>query len=485
MQNWMQALAAHYETMRANYPQEDLLILFDIDGTILDIRYMMLYLLQAYDQHHDTAFFINRHVTDINFSAEELENGLLALGVDESHFPEIRHWYETHCWSMSALLESHRPFPGVMEVIRWFQMQPHTHVGLNTARPESLRGETLCSLNKLGREYRVHFCSDLLFMRSACYGDDVTGAKLDGIQYFRERGYRPVAMVDNQPLILEAVADNDPDRDILLLHAGTLFQSRPGHIPTSAVHGNVYDLTELIPDKALPRHIQFVWRDVNTERVLDEFLKSGIRWADLSMLARPYVSGNCLPDARNATRERQSQLFHDCLEQLKAHHRGVRIDLGADPAGNNRLIKILQAAGISSEDIWLHTEIEQFTESRFRHLAETHPGSIIEVPVDFLAPLLLNGTTLTEQMLDRLSDWGINRYALNWTTPHVRRLHDLLDVWGFENTIHEVGNLQDFLQAVLLTPTAICSDFNYPQWQPRTSGRRGVYGTDSNSLQLA
>lgn len=141
MQNWMQALAVHYEKMRAQYPRDDLLILFDIDDTILDIRYSMLYLLQAYDLRNGTEFFINRSITDINFTIDELESDLSGLRVDEAHYTAIRRWYENHCWSMSAILESHRPFPGVLDVIRWFQLQPHTHVGLNTARAENLREE--------------------------------------------------------------------------------------------------------------------------------------------------------------------------------------------------------------------------------------------------------------------------------------------------------------------------------------------------------
>ena len=51
---------------------------------------------------------------------------------------------------------------GVLEVIRWFQLQPKTYVGLNTGRPESIRADTLRSLNKLGKEYRVQFSDELL-----------------------------------------------------------------------------------------------------------------------------------------------------------------------------------------------------------------------------------------------------------------------------------------------------------------------------------
>ena len=485
MQNWMQALAAHYETVRAQNPREDLLILFDIDGTILDIRYMMLYLLQAYDQHHDTGFFSNRNVIDINFAYEELESGLVGLGVPASHFGAIREWCDKHRWSMAAILESHRPFPGVLDVIRWFQLQPNTHVGLNTSRAESLREETLCSLNKLGREYRVHFASDLLFMREATGHHDIAAAKVDGIRHFRELGYRPFAMVDNQPYNLEAVADCEPDDEILLLHAGTLFQNRLEHIPAGAVHGNVYDLTELIPSKSLPRHIQFVWQGVNNEAVLSEFLRSNIRWADLSGLTEPCVNACQLDSETSPMIERQSRLIHDSLQAIKDNHRGIRIGLGADKTLNTRILDLLQSAGIAPEDIWFHADIELLDEAAFRYLAETHPGSVIEVPVDFLAPLIMNGTQLAESVLDRLSEWGVNRFALSWHTPQVRKLQELLDHWGFETTICHVRELQSFLQAVLLNPRAISSEFNFPKWQSITTGKRRVYDVRGELLKQA
>ena len=38
--DWMEELASHYESARDKYPQDRLMVLFDIDGTILDTRHM-------------------------------------------------------------------------------------------------------------------------------------------------------------------------------------------------------------------------------------------------------------------------------------------------------------------------------------------------------------------------------------------------------------------------------------------------------------
>ena len=77
MSDWMRSLADHYARCRQASVGERLLVVFDIDGTVL---------------------------------------------------------------------EAHHPHPGVMEVIRWLQLQPSTFVGLNTARHEWLRAATLRSL---------------------------------------------------------------------------------------------------------------------------------------------------------------------------------------------------------------------------------------------------------------------------------------------------------------------------------------------------
>ena len=47
MATWMKKLAKHYEKIRARHPDGELLILFDIDGTILDLRCMVLHVLKS------------------------------------------------------------------------------------------------------------------------------------------------------------------------------------------------------------------------------------------------------------------------------------------------------------------------------------------------------------------------------------------------------------------------------------------------------
>ena len=55
--DWMRRLAKHYERARERYPGERLIVLFDIDGTILDMRYAVRYALRGYDAAHGTRYF--------------------------------------------------------------------------------------------------------------------------------------------------------------------------------------------------------------------------------------------------------------------------------------------------------------------------------------------------------------------------------------------------------------------------------------------
>ncbi len=54
--DWMTELASHYEKVRDQHPQDRLIILFDIDGTILDSRHLVHHVLQAFDEEHGTSF---------------------------------------------------------------------------------------------------------------------------------------------------------------------------------------------------------------------------------------------------------------------------------------------------------------------------------------------------------------------------------------------------------------------------------------------
>ena len=80
--------------------------------------------------------------------------------------------------------------------------------------------------------------------------------------------------------------------------------------------------------------------------------------------------------------------------------------------------------------------------------------------------------------LKMLRDWGIGRFSINWGQPELRPFFGTLRDWGYDVNIHDPPDLESFLQAVLLMPRSVTSDFDFPQWnrrgRPTTSpARRG------------
>jgi hypothetical protein len=240
MTNWMAALATHHSAMRCKYPKDKLLILFDIDGTILDLRHMMLYLLQRYDREHGTAHFHNLELTDIDVHETVMDRLLARLGLAEEARTQIETWYLEHYWSSETIAISHYAFAHVFDVIGWFQRQPQTTVGLNTGRLELLRADTLTSLNRLGQSTGVAFTNELLYMRPDDWTEGVAVRKVMGVREMQTQGYRVIAFVDNEPGNLAAIAECEGADDILLLHANTIFLSPLEVLPSTAVQGDHY-----------------------------------------------------------------------------------------------------------------------------------------------------------------------------------------------------------------------------------------------------
>ena len=199
MKDWMGALASQYRRFRARYPEEQLAIVFDIDGTILDMRFQICHVLFAYDRAHGTKHFYGVSEDDIIVHENQVDRFLATRPLTAEQRAEIRAWYEAHLWSSEAMLAAHEPFRGVLDVIRWFQIQPRTVVALNTGRAESLREDTLRSLNALGDEYSIQFDSELLYMNPLETEENTPHYKSEGLDHFAKMGYRVFAVVDNEP----------------------------------------------------------------------------------------------------------------------------------------------------------------------------------------------------------------------------------------------------------------------------------------------
>lgn len=448
MTDWMQALAGHYEETRRRFPNDRFMILFDIDGTILDMRYLTLHVLKGFDRALGTSKFQDLEVEQLNIHENQILDFLQDRGLGEVEIKEVLAWYEKNRWGQDAVMQSHRSYRGVLEVIRWFQIQPNTVVGLNTGRPESLRAETLRSLNALGKEHRVDFRSDLLFMNPhENWEGDILQSKVAGIRHFQAQGYRVLAFIDNEPANLRAVADSEVAEDVLLLHADTLFESPLGHRPERSLSGREYDLTAFLSERRLPSHVQLIWQGVNDEANLRQFLASNIRWGEMDVRA-------------DGTSE-----FGSFLGRLKSSDKALLIDLHEGGACVDRVIDALHEWEFPEQRLGFKGELSRLEESGIRLLSVAFPKSTLQCSIDFLMPMLGAAPEEAKRFLDRMIDWGIRRFGLSWAElqgggPALEQLQN----WGYPVVLEEVPDLEAFLKASLLLPAGIASDFNFPQW---------------------
>ena len=148
---WMSVLAKHFNTVRQGDPQGKLLIVFNIDHAILDLPGLLADAARAYDEAFNTQYSQDR-------------SPLLERDISPQEKEKILAWY-AECRMCAAFLDgAHRPIPGVLEVIRWFQMQPGTDVGLCANHPQDRRNDLLHLMNHLGEEHRVAFSDQLLYL---------------------------------------------------------------------------------------------------------------------------------------------------------------------------------------------------------------------------------------------------------------------------------------------------------------------------------
>ena len=473
MNRWMNKLSYHYQKMRHLFPDDRLIILFDIDGTIVDARYTALHALNSFDRIHGTSYFDELVVSDITMHEDRVDELLEALDLTPSVREQVGRWYRTTRWSSKAILDSHRPYHGVMEVMRWFQLQPNTCVGLNTGRNESLREDTLRTLNFLGTEYKVEFDDRLLFMNKGFSDRSIPQTKVDGVNYFRNLGYRVFSMIDSEPENLEAVSQMPTAQDVMLLHADTVFHSQRQKLPQEPISGSVFDRTEIPVQSSLPRHVQLVWHGINDEDNLHEFMKSNVEWGEMDLRLHPKTGQLVLLDelfGEPPQRTRDLLLFEDVLRKLKRAGKSAKIDLEESESLDEAIFAI-RMSELEHSRLWINGKIDTLQPEGFKQIAKAFPMATLQCPIDFMTPLMTTLPERAKSLLDELTSWGINRFSIKWDTPAMGQVLDLLDDWGFELNIYNVPDLQAFLRAALMQPRSVTSDFNSPKWGRRS--RRG------------
>lgn len=490
--NWMKALADCYLQVGTQYPGEPRMLVSDIDGTIIDMRYLVLSVLQSYDEAQGSAYFTRLRPSDVTVHENKVERLLERVAVPASERKAVVDWYLERRWQEDTILSKHRPFPGVFPMIRWFQLQPDTSVGLLTGRPEKLRDVTLRSLNRLGHPHRVHFSDELLMMNPGEWGQDVEATKIDGLKRFQAQGYHVFAVIDNEPSVLKALAPIAEKTGMLLLHANTMFESLPISIPRGTARGNDFGLTDLVAsEEALPPKVQLVWHGVNEADNLSQFITSDVFWAEVDVRHDSAGELICRHDSFETTPPLHDEdwlTFDGMVTEVAKHDRGIKIDLKGGRDVLEEVLQIVANEGFTEDRLWFNGEIEIAREEGFRRIRAVHPDAIVQCPVGWLSPLIIGMPSEAHRTLEMLTSWGISRFSLDWDHYLARESFDELVGWGYEVNFYGVPDLEAFLEAVLLLPHSVTSDFNFPKWHRygRGSGSHGhrfTYVIDSEGSQ--
>lgn len=246
MRDWISMLVHHYENMRILHPGEDLMVLLDADGTILDLRAMVLYVLKDFDRVHHTPFFSGLTRDEIPEGIPDMEDILGALDVPHGIGRRVAVWYNECMWSPDAVSYASRAFSRVMGFVRCLQIQPGVHIGLAINQPLALRQAVVEGLGELGGMYHVEFSSDAVFVDDTC-PDDAALRMVRACSYYRARGFRILAVVDSAPEhdfcdtpVIETRGET------LCLHADSVSAMRKVDIPLRALCGNGFDIGNLI-----------------------------------------------------------------------------------------------------------------------------------------------------------------------------------------------------------------------------------------------
>lgn len=483
----MRRLHDAFRDARGRYSDEKLLLVLDIDGTIIDMRAAVLAVLQTYDRVHGSDHFTLLQPSDIDVHENLVPELLKRLEFSESDLESVMDWYLQQQWLDDTVADTHRPFSGVMQLIRWFQMQPNTEVGLLTGRPEVLRSATLRSLNAIGDQYGAVFDNDLLLMNPGEWGENVAESKAAGIRRFREMGYRVFAVIDNEPDILALLANEFEHENLRLFHADTIFVSDKSVLPDSAVSGRDYRLTELVPAMdALPSEVGLVWHGVNDPANLEMFFTSGVEWAEIDIQEDPSGQLMLRHDTFATTHliENEARLMYlDTLEILATRGASIKLDIKGGADILDRVLKSVGSLQIPDDRLWFNGDIQGIREDGFRSIRDLHPGSIIQCPIGWLRPLLGAAPEEAHRLLNSLAGWGISRYSVDWSAGMARKTFQRLTGWGFEVNFYGVDDLESFLEAVVMSPSSVTADFNFPTWglYGRGSGEGGKWFTHPES----
>jgi hypothetical protein len=247
--------------------------------------------------------------------------------------------------------------------------------------------------------------------------------------------------------------------------------------------GRCRDLRPPIGEADLPDCVELVWHGVNDLANLRHFLASPVRWGEcdvrrdpqgrLALRHDPYPSAAPPVPGGQAARRLMADEF---LRAVLAAGKGAKLDI-KEPDITDEVLELVGRSGATGHELWFNGRLDVLGREAFGRLRSACPAATMQCPIDTLAPAIVANPRRARAALDELAEWGIDRFSLAWGTGPTALLLDQLDRWGHDVNLYAVDDLDEFLQAVMLLPRSVTSDFNFPEWHyfGRGAGRGGRY----------
>lgn len=462
MSTWLTKLAQQYDKMRLENAHDQKILLLDIDGTILDIRYAIYHLLRQYDRQHETDFFQTLNAAHIQSPLNSLPTLFKNRRLTRKNQRCVSKWVLEQLYNDATIHQYSQPHEGIFALIRWFQMQPNTRVALVSGRPEAQRVATLTMLNALGDLYRVSFKNEWLFMQPDLWASSVAMHKVEVVGQLQKRGFQIVAMIDSEPENLAAIDAAENIKPFLLMHSDTLRFSDPLLLPRHVVIGHEFDLTTLIKNRDLPRQIQLAWAGIHSRNDLVAYLMSDIEWAELNMAFHPAHDKLMLkstPHGRLSVQNASQEISLDeALHMLKMLDKSVKLKLHIAGRPIMHLLEHLARHQFAQHKIWFDLHLDLVGPSCIQQIAATFPDAIIQTHIGPNLSVQRNPVELKSH-LKKAESWGVNRFSLSHCQPGFRHTFIELSNSGFELNIDGITDRLQFIDAILLEPSSISGDF--------------------------
>ncbi|MCF7803477.1 MAG: DUF2181 domain-containing protein [Candidatus Marinimicrobia bacterium] len=243
----------------------------------------------------------------------------------------------------------------------------------------------------------------------------------------------------------------------------------------SRAAGGNYGLSQIITEQDLPDSILYCWHGINDYENLRRFLDSSVQWGEVDVRVDP-ESGELISRHDSLARSprfsnEEFLTLRESLVRFKKNDRGVKVDLKMGGAVVAETLKLLKSLGFSAEEVWFHADIQVIGIRGFNSLVTTYPYAMVQTTIDPLAPFIAGVPPFGKWMLRFARHWGVNRFLQTWKSRYRVRVLERMERWGLPVNLYQIPDLEEFLKAVLLLPSSITTDFNFPEW--------GYYGRGS------